>query len=102
MTEKKRKHDPTISIDLTRGDPKGEGSATLHFHTGLLTGLRLIGFTIHKSRGGALSVQFPSRAYRVNGELRTYALLRPEVKDANKDLIGAILLAYHDALEKEE
>lgn len=41
-------------------------------------GLKLIGFGIWERRGGAgRNVTFPARKYAVNGERRSFALLRP-------------------------
>lgn len=67
----------------------------LEFTTGPFTGLRLIGFALWTSRnGGHHNVTFPARAYTVNGERRTFALLRDGVgqtagQDRVRDLIRA-------------
>lgn len=54
-------------------------SAELHFEPtdGVLSGLKLAGFDVWERRGGGLNVTFPARSYAVNGERRTFALLRP-------------------------
>ena len=45
-----------------------------------LHGLKLIGFGIWERRGGTgRNVTFPARQYSVNGERRSFALLRPIV-----------------------
>lgn len=46
-------------------------------------GLRLIGFALWRRHTGAgLNVTFPARQYSVNGERRSFALLRPLPNDA--------------------
>lgn len=53
--------------------------AELHFTLvdGVLDGLKLIGFGIWERRTGGKNVTFPARQYSVNGERRSFALLRP-------------------------
>ena len=62
-----------------KGNPAGKlADAELHFIDGDLDGLKLIGFSIWERRGGSgRNVTFPARQYAVNGERRSYALLRP-------------------------
>jgi hypothetical protein len=63
------------------GNPPGKlADAELHFSEGPLDGLKLIGFGIWESRnGGRRNVTLPARQYSVNGERRSFALLRPVV-----------------------
>jgi hypothetical protein len=63
---------------------------------GLLNGLKLIGFAIWERRAGGRNVTFPARQYSVNGERRSFALLRPVNGDANAQeaIRDAILEAY--------
>ena len=62
-----------------KGNPPGKlADAELHFIDGELDGLKLIGFGIWERRGGnGRNVTFPARQYAVNGERRSFALLRP-------------------------
>ena len=62
-----------------KGNPPGKlADAELHFIDGELDGLKLIGFSIWERRGGGgRNVTFPARSYAVNGERRSFALLRP-------------------------
>src|ERR1700681_318054 len=62
-----------------KGNPPGKlADAELHFTDGPLEGLKLIGFAIWERRGGTgRNVTFPARQYAVNGERRSFALLRP-------------------------
>jgi hypothetical protein len=63
-----------------------------------LGGLKLIGFVIWERRGGSgRTVTFPARQYAINGERRSFALLRPIVDTtAQNRLREAILAAYEE------
>ena len=67
-----------------KGNPVGRlADVELHFTGGPLEGLKLIGFGIWERRGAsARNVTFPARQYSVNGERRSFALLRPVVDAA--------------------
>ena len=75
----------TITVKITpndRGNPAGKlADVELHFGGGSpLAGLKLIGFSIWERRGGSgRNVTFPARQYSINGERRSFALLRPVV-----------------------
>jgi hypothetical protein len=91
----------TVKIIMNdRGNPPGKlADAELHFGSGPLEGLKLIGFGIWERRGGSgRNVTFPARQYAINGERRSFALLRP-IGDVNaQDSIrDAILDAYAEA-----
>jgi hypothetical protein len=63
----------------------------------LLSGLKLIGFSVWERRsGGGRNVTFPARQYSVNGERRSFALLRPATGDtsAQEAIRDAVLEAY--------
>ena len=66
-----------------KGNPPGKlADAELHFTDGALDGLKLIGFAVWERRSGSgRNVTFPARQYVVNGDRRSFALLRP-VADA--------------------
>jgi hypothetical protein len=71
-----------VTVTITpndKGNPPGKlADAELHFTDGVLDGLKLIGFGIWERRGGGgRNVTFPARQYTVNGERRSFALLRP-------------------------
>jgi hypothetical protein len=70
--------------------------AELHFTDGPLAGLKLIGFAIWERRSGSgRTVTFPARQYSVNGERRSFALLRPIADATAQETIrAAILEAY--------
>jgi len=82
------------------GTPNGKlADAEIHFTEGPFQGLKLMGFAIWERRTGAgRNVTFPARTYSVNGERRSFSLLRPAngeagVQDGVRDLV---LLAYSE------
>lgn len=85
-----------------KGNPPGKlGDAELHFSDGVLAGLKLIGFGIWERRNGAgRNVTFPARQYAINGERRSFALLRPvtdtTVQDAVRDAILEAFAEYEE------
>ena len=91
----------TLTITITpndKGNPPGKlADAELHFGgESPLAGLKLIGFSIWERRGGnGRNVTFPARSYAVNGERRSFALLRPIVDTAAQEAVRErILEAY--------
>src|SRR4029079_7997400 len=62
-----------------KGNPRDKlADAELHFNDGALDGLKLIGFAIWQRRsGGGRNVTLPARQYVVNGDRRSFSLLRP-------------------------
>jgi hypothetical protein len=95
-----------VVIKITPNDknnPPGKlADAELHFTEGVLEGLKLIGFSVWERRtGNGRNVTFPARQYSVNGERRTFALLRPIGDVTAQDRIReAILEAYAEYEEK--
>src|SRR5215207_9386865 len=80
-----------------KGNPAGKlADAELHFAGGPLDGLKLIGFGVWERKTGGRNVTFPARQYSVNGERRSFALLRPVNGDASAQeaIRDAILEAY--------
>ncbi len=80
-----------------KGNPQGKlADAELHFSEGALEGLKLIGFSIwERKSGNGRNVTFPARQYNVNGERRSFALLRPIVDTtAQGRLRDLVLDAY--------
>src|SRR5450756_606232 len=91
----------TITVKITpndRGNPAGKlADAELHFGgESPLAGLKLIGFSIWERRGeNGRNVTFPARQYSVNGERRSFALLRPVVDTTAQTAVrDRILKAY--------
>jgi len=88
-----------------KGNPVGKlADAELHFSDGALEGLKLIGFAIWERRGGnGRNVTFPARQYAVNGERRSFALLRPIVDtNAQTRIRDLVLAAYAEYEERAE
>jgi hypothetical protein len=87
-----------------KNNPPGKlADAEIHFSDGALAGLKLIGFAIWERRtGSGRNVTFPARQYTVNGERRSFALLRPATGDATaQDRIRELVLqAYADYEER--
>jgi hypothetical protein len=82
-----------------KGNPPGRlADAELHFNDGPLVGLKLIGFAIWERKSGTgRNVTFPARQYSVNGERRSFALLRPLEDSTAQDRIRELVLqAYAD------
>ena len=76
------------------GNPPGKlADAELHFHDGILEGLKLIGFAIWERRtGSGRNVTFPARQYSVNGERRSFALLRPIAEATAQERVRDLVL----------
>jgi hypothetical protein len=85
-----------IIANDTNNPPGKLADAELHFTEGVLEGLKLIGFGIWERRtGNGRNVTFPARQYSVNGERRSFALLRPIGDPAAQDRIReAVLEAF--------
>ena len=87
-------------VKFTQSDknaPAGKlADAELHFTEGILEGLKLIGFSVWERRSGnGRNVTFPARQYSVNGERRSFSLLRPMNDATSQDRVReAILQAY--------
>ena len=85
-----------------RGNPPGKlADAELHFSGGPLDGLKLIGFGIWERKTGGRNVTFPARQYSVNGERRSFALLRPIVDATSQEKLRDLVLEAYAAHEKE-
>jgi hypothetical protein len=86
-----------------KGNPPGRlAEVELHFAEGPLAGLKLIGFSVWERRsGGGRNVTFPARQYSVNGERRSFALLRPIVDVAATNLIRDRILAAYEEFEAD-
>jgi len=88
-----------------KGNPSGKlADAELHFTDSVLDGLKLIGFAIWERRGGnGRNVTFPARQYAVNGERRSFALLRPIVDAGAQNRVRELVLeAYAEYEERAE
>ena len=96
--------DMTVKIQPNdKGNPAGKlADAELHFTAGPLEGLKMIGFGVWETRGGARrNVTFPARQYAVNGERRSFALLRPVADTAAQERIRDLVLEAYAAYEEQ-
>jgi hypothetical protein len=91
------------TIDHASNPPGKLADAELWFTDGPLAGLKLIGFSVWERRtGNGRNVTFPARQYAVNGERRTFALLRPNGTTGDvdgQDRVRALILEAFDAFE---
>ena len=87
-------------IPNAKGSPPGklaDAEVVFEADAGPLSGLKLIGFSVWERRDGGRNVTFPARQYSVNGERRSFALLRPSGEDrgAQEAIRECILDAYN-------
>jgi hypothetical protein len=82
-----------------KGTPAGKlADAEVHFDEGPFKGMKLIGFAVWERRAGpGRTVTFPARQYAVNGERRSFSLLRPVTDSTSQDRVREFILqAYAD------
>ncbi len=86
-----------------KGNPPGKlADAELHFSSGPLEGLKLIGFSVWERKSGSgRNVTFPARQYSVNGERRSFSLLRPQMDSAAQDRLRDLILEAYEAYASE-
>lgn len=86
-----------------KGTPSGKlADAEVHFTAGEMAGLRLLGFAIWERRTGVgRNVTFPSRTYSVNGERRSFALLRPVTDQQAQDVVRDLILQAYAEYEAQ-
>jgi hypothetical protein len=87
-----------------KGNPPGKlADAELHFTDGPLEGLKLIGFAVWERRtGNGRNVTFPARQYTVNGERRSFALLRPVGDAVSQDRVRDLVLHAYAEYEAQQ
>jgi hypothetical protein len=85
-----------------KGNPVGKlADAELHFTSGALEGLKLIGFAVwERKSGNGRNVTFPARQYSVNGERRSFSLLRPTGDASAQDRIKELVLEAYAEYEQ--
>lgn len=83
--------------------PAGKlADAELHFTAGPLAGMKLIGFSIWERRDkSGRNVTMPARQYSVNGERRSFALLRPIADMSANAAVRDLILASYAKWEAE-
>lgn len=98
--------DNAAIVKLTPNDknntPGKLADAEIHFTGGILDGLKLIGFGVWERRSGnGRNVTFPARQYSVNGERRSFALLRPIADATAQDRIRDLILTAYANYEEQ-
>ena len=86
-----------------KANPPGKlADAELHFTDGVLDGLKLVGFAVWERRtGNGRNVTFPARQYAVNGERRSFALLRPIADVSAQERIRELVLQAYAEYEEQ-
>jgi hypothetical protein len=86
-----------------KNNPPGKlADAELHFSSGPLEGLKLIGFAVwERKSGNGRNVTFPARQYSVNGERRSFSLLRPQADSTAQDRLRDLILEAYEAYAAE-
>ena len=97
----------TITVKIVpndKGNPPGKlADAELHFTEGALEGLKLIGFSVWERRtGNGRNVTFPARQYSVNGERRSFALLRPTTDATLTERVRDLILDAYAEYERQQ
>src|SRR5256885_4623666 len=89
-------------VSNEKANPPGKlADAELHFADGPLEGLKLIGFSVWERKAGTgRNVTFPARQYSVNGERRSFALLRPIGDTAAQERIRDLVLQAYAEYEE--
>lgn len=84
------------------GNPTGKlADAELHFTLGPLAGLKSVGWAIWERRsGGGRNVTFPARQYSINGERRSFALIRPISDNSAQETVRLLILEAYAEYEK--
>ena len=85
-----------------KANPPGKlADAELHFTDGELDGMKLIGFAVWERRsGGGRNVTFPARQYVVNGDRRSFALLRPITDTQAQERVRELVLQAYAEYEE--
>ena len=90
-------------IPNEKGNPPGklaDAEVIFEADAGPLSGLKLIGFSVWERRDGGRNVTLPARQYSLNGERRSFALLRPSTEDRTaQDAIRDRILDAYNRLE---
>ena len=93
-------------IPNTEGKPPGklaDAEVIFEADAGPLSGMKLVGFAIWERRSGSgRNVTFPARQYSVNGDRRSFALLRPKNGDVSaQEAVRDLILEAFSASEAQ-
>jgi len=93
-------------IPNEKGNPPGklaDAEVIFEAEAGPLSGMKLVGFAIWERRSGSgRNVTFPARQYSVNGDRRSFALLRPKNGDVSaQEAVRDLILEAFSASEAQ-
>jgi len=94
-----------VELHFQHADEAGQASTCgvfNHAGDGILAGLKLIGFAIWERHTGGRTVTFPARQYSINGERRSFALLRSTSDNDAQAAIRDRILQEYSAWEAEQ
>ena len=92
----------SISFRTTKATARQTRGCRAAFHRRRARGLKLIGFSVWERRGGnGRNVTFPARQYAVNGERRSFALLRPIADTAAQERVRELVLQAYAEYEEQ-
>lgn len=98
----------TVSVRIIpneKASPAGklaDAEVIFGVESGPMNGLKLLGFAIWERRSGTgRNVTFPSRTYSVNGERRSFSLLRPQGDASSQDAIRQCVLDAYSRFESQ-
>ncbi|MEK7995813.1 MAG: hypothetical protein AAB403_18605 [Planctomycetota bacterium] len=87
-----------------KGSPNGklaDAEVVFGAESGPFSGLKLLGFAVWERTTGGRNVTFPARTYSVNGERRSFSLLRPANGEAGvQDAIRQCILDAYSRIEQ--
>src|SRR6266705_2046580 len=104
MSKQKEQMMSVRILPNTTSNPPGklaDAEVIFEAEAGPLNGLKLIGFAIWERRAGGRNVTFPARQYSVNGERRSFALLRPIVDATHQERLREQILEAFAQYEQE-
>ena len=89
-----------MHITIRLSEPSGPvgklADAELHFTDGPLAGLKLIGFGVWEGHNHTRRVTVPTRQYSINGERRSFSLLRLAADGVSTESLRQEILAAYD------
>ena len=85
-----------------KGAPAGKlADVEIHFNSGPFDGLKLIGLAIWERKFGGRNLTLPARQYLINGERRSFALLRPICDASAQERSRDVILSAYAEFEQE-
>ena len=103
MSKQKEQMMSVRILPNTTSNPPGklaDAEVVFEADAGPLNGLKLIGFAVWERRAGGRNVTFPARQYSVNGERRSFALLRPVADTNAQDTVRDLILSAYTEYEQ--